>query len=104
MSTYRKTTEPLSCPTVARQISATVTSANQALTDSIRGVSILARGCDIRYVLGSGAQTANASTSHFIANGERLDLTTPFTNPNIAIIRDTAAVANGILEVTEFRS
>jgi hypothetical protein len=92
--------EPLGIPTVARQLSATTTSANTALSDNISRISIRARGCDIRYVVGVGAQTANASTSHFIANGERLDIAVP-PNANIAVIRETGATVNGSLAVTE---
>jgi hypothetical protein len=49
-------------------------------------------------LIGSTAQTANASTSNFIANGERLDLRLPAT-PNIAVIR--AGAVDGTLELTE---
>lgn len=100
----RKTTEPLSTPGVPRQLAATASNASTALSTDIRGVSLLARGCDIRFVIGPGAQTANATTSHFIANGERLDYTVPYSSSQIGVIRDTAAVANGVLEVTELAS
>jgi hypothetical protein len=92
--------EPLGIPTVARQLTATATSANTALTANISRISIRARGCDIRYAVGVGAQTANASTSHFIANGERLDIAVPF-GANIAVIRESAATVNGSLAVSE---
>lgn len=92
--------EPLGQPGVARQLSATTTSQNTALTASIARISIRARGCDIRYAIGVGAQTANASTSHFIANGERLDLAVPL-GANIAVIREAGATVNGSLAVTE---
>jgi hypothetical protein len=92
--------EPLGQPGVARQLTATTTSGNTALTTNISRISIRARGCDIRYAIGVGAQTANASTSHFIANGERLDLAVPF-GANIAVIRETGATVNGSLAVTE---
>lgn len=92
--------EPLGIPGVSRQLTATVTSANTALTANISRISIRARSCDIRYVVGVGTQTANASTSHFIASGERLDIGVPF-NANIGVIRDTTATVNGSLEVTE---
>jgi hypothetical protein len=97
---YVDSVEPLGIPTVARQLSATATSQNTALTANVSRISIRARGCDIRYVVGVGAQTANASTSHFIANGERLDIAIPF-NANIAVIRESGATVNGSLAVTE---
>jgi len=89
--------EPLGVPAVARQLAAGSASANTALTSTCRRVSVRAVGADIRYAIGSSAQTASVS-SHFIANGERLDLAVPAT-PNIAVIRN--GTTNGTLEVTE---
>lgn len=90
--------EPLGIPDGARQLAAGAASANTALTTTCRRISIFARGADIRYLIGSTARTANASTSNFIANGERLDLRLPAT-PNIAVIR--AGAVDGTLELTE---
>ncbi len=95
-------------PGVARQLAAGATSANTALSVGCQRISVLAVTADIRYSLGTVAQTANASTSHFIKAGERLELDVPlyidvngnFLAPNIAIIRD--ASTSGTLEVTEF--
>lgn len=95
---FTKNVEPLGAPGVARQLSAGVSSANTALTDGVYRVSIRAIGADIRFEIGSGAQTANATTSHFIGRNERLDFAVPL-DPNIAIIRD--ASADGTLELTE---
>ena len=89
--------EPLGIPGVARQLTATSSSANTALTTTISRISIRAVGADIRYRVGAGAQTATA-TSHFIANGERLDIAVP-QNPNIAVLRN--GTTDGTLEVTE---
>lgn len=89
--------EPLGIPAVARQLAAGSASANTALTSTCRRISVRAVGADIRYAIGSTSQTASA-TSHFIANGERLDLAVPAT-PNIAVIRN--ATTSGTLEVTE---
>ena len=58
---------------------------------------MFARGPDIRFAIGSTSQTASG-TSHYIANGERLDLVVPAT-PNIAVIR--AGSIDGTLEVSE---
>ena len=55
-------------------------------------------GADIRFEIGQGAQTASATTSHFIADGERLDFSTTH-GANIAVIRD--ASTDGVLELTE---
>lgn len=89
--------EPLGQPGVARQLSVTSSSANTALTTTCRRISVFARGADIRFAIGSTSQTAS-STSHYIANGERLDLVVPAT-PNIAVIR--AGSIDGTLEVME---
>jgi hypothetical protein len=89
--------EPLGIPAVARQLAAGSASANTALTSTCRRISVRAVGADIRYAIGSSSQTASG-TSHFIANGERLDLAVPAT-PNIAVIRN--ASTSGTLEVTE---
>jgi hypothetical protein len=93
-------TEPLGTPSVARQLTAAATSANTALTATCRRISIKARTSDIRYAIGATAQTAVATTSHFIEAGERLDLAVP-ASANIAVIRDTSATSDGILCVTE---
>lgn len=89
--------EPLGIPTVARQLAAGSASANTVLTSACRRISILAVNADVRYSIGSTAQTATAS-SHFIAAGERLDLRLPST-PNIAVIR--AGGIDGTVELTE---
>jgi hypothetical protein len=85
-------------PGVARQLAAGADSANTALTVTCQYITMRAVGADIRYSIGSTAQTANGDTSHFIASGERLDLAVP-AEANIAIIRD--ASTDGILELTE---
>jgi hypothetical protein len=95
--TYVEAVEPLSVPGTARQLAAGNTSANTALTTTCRRISIRAVGADIRYAIGSTSQTATATT-HFIANGERLDLAVPVT-PNIAVLRN--GTTDGTLELTE---
>jgi len=95
--TYVEAVEPLGIPAVARQLSAGSSSANTALTTTCRRISIKAIGADIRYAIGSSSQTASA-TSHFIGNGERLDLAVPAT-PNIAVLRNGST--DGTLELTE---
>lgn len=98
-SVYSKV-EPLGFPAVARSLTATTSSQNTALTSTIRRISIKAKTADIRYVIGVGVQTANASTSHFIEAGERLDLSIP-ANSQIAVIRDVLATGDGTLYVSE---
>jgi hypothetical protein len=92
--------DPLGIPTVARQLTAAATSASTALTATTTRISIRARFADIRFVVGVGTQTANASTSHFIANGERLDIDVPL-GASIGVIRESAATVNGSLAVSE---
>lgn len=96
--TYVDAVEPLGSPGVARQLAAGSSSANTALTTTCRRISVRAVSADIRIEIGSAAQTASATTSHFIAQDERLDFAVPLT-PNIAIIR--AASTDGVLEVSE---
>jgi hypothetical protein len=93
-------TEPLGIPTVARQLVVTATTASVVLTAGCKRLSIRARGCDMRYVVGVGAQTANASMSHFIGQDERLDIAVP-AGATIAAIREATATANGSLAITE---
>jgi hypothetical protein len=94
----RQLVEPLGQPLVARQLAAGASAANTALTTTCRRISIRAAGADIRFAIGSTSQTADANTSHFIADGERLDFSVPAT-PNISVIRD--ATTDGVLELTE---
>jgi hypothetical protein len=55
--------------------------------------------------IGSGPQTANATSSIFLPQGSTFTFQTPLNGAaNIAVIRDTAAVVNGIIEITELRS
>ena len=89
----------LSKPGVARQLAAGASSANTVLTSTCERISIRAEGADIRYLIGTSAQTANAGTSHFIKTGERIDLDVPL-GANIGVIRD--ASTDGVLELTEF--
>ena len=93
-------TEPLGRPTLARQLTASNTSTNTQLTSGIKRVSMRARNADIRFEVGATAQTASATTSHFIAADERLDIAIP-AGGHIAIIRDSSATADGILNLSE---
>lgn len=93
----RQPVEILGMPGVARQLNATNTSTDTALTVGVSRISIYANGGSIRYSIGSSAQTASNS-SHFIAMGERLDIVVP-TTAHIAVIR--ANSTNCTLEVTE---
>jgi hypothetical protein len=85
---------------VARQQAATTSPATITLTTTVRRVSIAARTSNLRYSVGTGSVVANASTSHFIAAGERLDIAVP-ANGLIGVIRDAGATTDGVLEVTE---
>ena len=95
---FTKNVEPLGAPGAARQLAAGISSTNTALSANVFRVSIRAIGADIRFAIGTGTQTANANTSHFIGKNERLDFAVP-SNANIAIIRD--ASTSGTLELTE---
>lgn len=92
--------EPLGLPGVARQVTVTTSNTNTQLTAGVKRISIKARTCDMRYAVGSTSQTASATASHFIEAGERLDIAVP-AGGHIAVIRDSAATANGTLCITE---
>lgn len=97
LSTGAVPVETIKQPLVARQLAAAAANADTTLTSTTRRISIYARGGDVRYAIGSTAQTASATT-HFIAQGERLDVAVPAT-PHIAVIRGGAADCT--LEVSE---
>ena len=94
---FTQNVEPLGQPGAARQLAAGSTTANTVLSAGVFRVSMRATGADIRFAIGSGSQTAT-TTSHFIANGERLDFAVP-PGANIAVLR--AGTTNGTLELTE---
>ena len=98
----RTETEPLGTPGAAYQktASGSTGSDEQDLTPSITRISMLCKTADARYEIGTTAATvtASASTSHFIAKDERLDLKVPL-NGRIAFIADTSDDAT--LEITE---
>ena len=89
--------EPLGQAGLARQLAAGSTTSNTALTAGVFRISMRAVGADIRFSIGTGSQTATTS-SHFIANGERLDFAVPGA-ANIAVLRN--GTTDGTLEVTE---
>ena len=97
MANFNDKVEPLGKAGLARQLSAGSASANTALTVGVTRISMRAVGADIRFAIGTTAQTATAS-SHFIANGERLDFSC-YPGSNIAVLRN--GTTNGTLEVTE---
>lgn len=97
LSTGAVPVETIKQALLSRQLAAGAGSVNTPLTTTARRISIYARGADVRFAIGSAAQTALA-TSHFIAQGERLEYAVPAT-PNIAVMRDAAT--DGILELTE---
>lgn len=97
LSTGAVPVENIKQPLVARQLVAAVGNADTTLTSTTRRISIYARGGDVRYAIGSSAQTASATT-HFIAQGERLDVAVPAT-PHIAVIR--GGVSDCTLELSE---
>ncbi len=99
-SSGRQLVEPLGTATVARRIPASASSDIVTLTSTCKRISIRALGCNMRYITGTGALTANAQTSHYIAQDERLDLAVP-AGASIAAIRESLATVNGVLEITE---
>ena len=80
----------------AKQRSASTTSANIALTSTTKRVSIKAVGADMRYEFG-GSTIEATTTSHYIADGERLD----FACPEGSYIAVETISGTGTLEITE---
>lgn len=89
--------EPLGIPTVARQLTVTDVSTSIALSLDCTRVSIYARSAAIRFVVGTGTQTATA-TSHFLDASNGMDFRVPL-GATLAAIR--AGDTNAILEISE---
>lgn len=87
-------------PTVARSTASTTVSTNIVLTGSVRRIAIYARTSDIRFKVGTGAQTANAATDHYLPKNTRVVFAVP-ANANIAVIREALETVNGLVEITE---
>lgn len=98
-SATRAPVEPLGLPGLARQLTAAASSSNTVLTANISRISIYNRTADARFTIGSVAQTASATTSHYIAAGERLDFAVPSPQAHIAVIR--AGSTDTVIELTE---
>ncbi len=96
-----KNVEILGVPGVARQLTTTDAAQNEQLTSGVKRISMRAITKDARFLIQTASTpAANNATSHFIAAGERLDFAVPDAG-YICYIRDSAADANGKLEVTE---
>ncbi|UST52975.1 hypothetical protein NF681_11530 [Comamonadaceae bacterium OTU4NAUVB1] len=87
----------LAQPGAARQLTATTTGSGISTPLTARRISMVALGSAIRYSIGAGTQTA-APTSHYIGQGERLDLSVP-AGAQIAVVSATPTA--GVLELTE---
>ena len=98
MMNLTKHTEILGSPGTAHQLTAGAASASTQLTEGVFRISMRAVGADVRFIIQEAAGTANAATSHFIADGERLDFAVP-SYSYLCYIRD--ASTDGVLEVTE---
>jgi hypothetical protein len=94
----KKNVEILGLPGIAHQLTAGAVSASTQLSDNVFRISMRAVGADIRFLIQQGTATASAATSHFIADGERLDFAVT-NGAYLCYIRD--ASTDGVLEVTE---
>jgi len=84
----------------ARQLAYGATTANLALTNTCRFITMIAAGgTHIHYQIGVGAQTATG-TSHYLAVGQRMTLAVPF-GANIAALQGSAAGTLYISELTQ---
>lgn len=87
-------------PTVARSVVSSSVSTNTVLTASVKRIAIYARTVDIRFKIGTGAQVANADTDHYLPKATRVVFAVPL-NANIAVIRDSLEMVNGLVEISE---
>ena len=82
----------------AKQLSVLSTaSAYKILTSTTKRVSIKAVGADMRYEFGTTTAVEATTTSHYIADGERLD----FACPEGSYIAVETISGTGTLEITE---
>jgi hypothetical protein len=95
----RQIVDPLGIPRVARQLAVSGTSAHVALSSNCTRLSIMAIGGACRYTWAATIPTASATTDHYIAEGERLDIAVE-PGSTIAAIRATGSSATA-LEITE---
>lgn len=108
MSKYIKTTEGVrqnvigvARPGTARASSTTTTSQRITLTATCRLVSLRQQTSDARYEIGTADALPTAtSSSHSLGTNERIDIEVP-PNCVIAVLRDSAASADGVFNVTE---
>lgn len=97
----RTNTDPTGFPLKATPIAVTGATQSISLLAESKRVSITAVGGAIRYELKTAATlTANAATSHYLGQDERLDLSVPAGAAKLAVIRATGSVATSV-EVTE---
>lgn len=87
-------------PTVARSTATTTASTNIVLTASVRRIAIYARISDARFKIGTGVQTANDATDHYLPKNTRVVFAVP-ANANIAVIRESMETVNGLIEISE---
>jgi hypothetical protein len=88
-------------PTVPRSRATTTASSNIVLSAGIKRITIYARFADARYMLGTGVQLADDETSHYLPMGTLVPMTVP-ADANIAVIRDSLATVNGLVEISEY--
>ena len=92
--------DSLGIPVAARQLAVSGTSASVTLSKGVSRASIVARGGPVRFVVGMGAQTANATTSHYLGAEERIDIKFQ-SGSTIAAIRANGDTTAQALEITE---
>ena len=88
-------------PTVSRPRNTTTTSSNVELSANAKRITLYARTSNARFKLGSGAQSVDDETGHFLPMGILISLSLP-DNANIAVIRDSQATVNGLVEISEY--
>jgi len=92
--------EPLGRPTLAWQLAASGAGSEQVLSLTVTRITIYARDCDQRFLVGTGTLTVSSTASHFLPMGRSMDIAVE-AGSKIAVKRDSAAIQDGVLEVSE---
>jgi hypothetical protein len=97
----RTNTDPTGFPLKSTPIAVSGSTQSISLTGESKRVSIAAVGGAVRYELKTAVTlTADAATSHYLGEDQRIDLAVPSGAAKLAVIRATGSAATSV-EVTE---
>lgn len=97
----RAETNPTGRPLASTPIPVSATSQSIDISAQAKRVSIMAVGGAVRFELKTAVTVvASATTSHYLADGERLDFTRPEGGAKLAVVLASGSSATSV-EVTE---